>query len=104
MSSVFENPCLNYWSMRNTMANLFWPTVLILCLTPSPPPCQWPPHANGPSTRNEESCPPLSMAPLLGTKNLGPKGFLLENPTSTILHIACCPCKSCLGLSQTLET
>ena len=43
-----------------------------------PPP---PPHANGPPTRNEESCPPLSMAPLLATKNIAPlKGFLLKNP------------------------
>ena len=40
-----------------------------------------PPIANGPPTWNEDSCPPHppSMAPLLGTKNLGPpKGFFVE--------------------------
>ena len=49
---------------------------------------QWPPllHANGPPTPNEESCPPLSMAPLLGKKNLGPghwqgRGMVLEHCT-----------------------
>ena len=35
---------------------------------------QWPPllHVNGPPTWQEQSWPPLSMAPLSGKKNLGP--------------------------------
>ena len=87
MHGVFFASYANLGSLRAMAVShcIFWYQsqfilmVCRICYYHPPPPCQWPPHANGSPTQKEESCPPppCQWPPFLGTKNPPPptKGF-----------------------------
>ena len=61
-----------------------------ITLPHTPPPCQWPPNANGPPTRNEESCPrAVNGPPFRERRIMAPRRvFWLKNPMILAYFVA----------------